>query len=366
MFQFKFSIVDDDALKACISLKNAIESNASFLQLNKIRSSVAMENNTTTKRSLEAISNIVARLSCCPSGFCRIVYCSTCHQWYYTHSCICWACRSEVGFQVLFKGCDSKQCPCFGDLGRVKEFCENKKGEELFCGHKRRTAVTKELLIGLTVTIIGNLVANNWMSELVDTRRSTIKVKLSTLTQTKVITPVCSLNYMQNLNALGEEELVNILKQYYSEIKTPQEMSDAPIHFMEKMIANDSIENLLKSLKVTDTEKISTCKEEYRRYLLEQKTNVFLGETVKGDVLDDCSDCCIIIEEESDTYYDNDLGGEGDKLGSEDEVLLGKRLGLYSSERIKAIQRKKREKKMKDDMITMDTLMYCFLNKYYL
>ena len=323
-----------------------------------MRSSVSMESHATTKRSLEAISNIVARLSCCPNGFCRIVYCSKCHQWYYTHSCVCWACRSEVGFQVLFKGCDSKQCPCFGDLERVKEVCENRKGEELFCGHKRRTAVTKELLIGLTVTIIGNLVANNWISELVDTRRSTIRMKISTLKQTKVITPVCSLNYLQNLNALGENELVEILKQYYSEIKTPQEMSAAPIQFMEKMIADDSIENLLKTLKITDEDVISTCKEKYRRYLLDQKTNVSLGETVKEDVLDSCQDCCLIIEEDSDTHLDNDLSGEGDEFGNEDEELLERQLGLYSSERIKAKQRKRREKKMRSDMLLMDTIMY--------
>ena len=245
-----------------MSLKTAIESNASFLQLNKLRFSVLTENNIAVKRSLESISNTVARLSCCPNGFCRIVYCKKCNQWFYTHSCICWVCRNETGVQVLYKGCDSKKCPCFGDENAVQKLWEATR-KEMYCGHKARTPVKKELLIGLTVTIIGNIVANNWIPELIDTRRSAIKIKISTLNETKAITPVCSLNNMQNLNVLGEVELVDIMKAYYSKVKTPQEMSMAPILFLKKMMADGSIEILLKSLKITDEHKIALYRVKY-------------------------------------------------------------------------------------------------------
>lgn len=339
-----------------MSLKAAIESNASFLQLNKLRFSVLTENNIAVKRSLESVSNTVARLSCCPNGFCRIVYCKKCNQWYYTHSCICWVCRNETGVQVLYKGCDSKKCPCFGDEEAVRKLWETTK-EELYCGHKARTPVEKELLIGLTLTIIGNIVANNWISELIDTRRSVIRIKISTLDETKVITPVCSLNNMQNLNVLGEMELVDILKAYYSKVKTPQEMSMAPIQFLKNMMADGSIEILLKSLKITDEVKIASYRVKYQHSLLSQKQKITLGETVKEDMLEECPDGWIIVDEDNITHTDNKLDGEDDELKSGDEVSSEQQKVLNSNERMKAKQRKIREKKKKEDVIMMDTIM---------
>ena len=210
------------------TLKAALNTNASFRSLEGFRKAVYRELDIAEEMTIQQIFNTAQKMSCSPSGFSRIVYCESCKTWYYTHSRICLKCHKEGNIQILFKGCDVPNCPCYGradksstmhprnDEGNDDENDEGndegngqrkEKEPQDFCTHQRRSALTKELLVNLTLSFVGDLVGAGWLDEFVDAKRSRILRKAKEISNSGVICPSTSFNSLQNYAKYGRMKL---------------------------------------------------------------------------------------------------------------------------------------------------------------
>ena len=190
------------------------------------------------------------KLSCCPNGFNRVVYCGVCKKWYYTTSVICPMCRHNHQLTILYKGCDTDSC--FAKQPEHRAF--DVDSDTVYqCTHHRRTSFYGNLLVKLTLTIVGDMVGNGRIDDLVDVLRSEIQEKIIYCTETGQLCVACGLNSLQNYVALEEKDLASLLQKRYINIKTPGECRLVLSDGLERMKKVDSIEQaiFLKRVIVT-------------------------------------------------------------------------------------------------------------------
>lgn len=247
--EFLFVVSDDDR-HICESVRNLLRTNASYLLLNQVRRSIGIEMNIQNVKTMEELEKMVRKLSCCPNGYNRVVYCGVCKKWYYTTSVICPACRHNHQLSIIFKGCDTNSC--YAKQPELKEF--DLESDTVYqCTHHRRTSLYGNLLIKLTLTIVGDMVENGRIDDLVDVLRSEINKKIAYCQETDQLCVTCGLNSLQNYMALGEKELVSSLKKRYDNIRTPAECRMVLFNGLERMKKTNSVENVVFLKKTTIT-----------------------------------------------------------------------------------------------------------------
>ena len=243
-------VVSDEDRKICESVKTLLKTNASYLLLNQVRESIAKEKNIKKMETMEELDQLVRKLSCCPNGFNRVVYCGVCTKWYYTTSVICPVCRHNHQLTILFKGCDTDSC--FAKQPELRPF--DLDSDTVYqCTHHRRTSQYGNPLIKLTLTIVGDLVGNGRIDDLVDVLRSEIQKKIAYCTETGQLCVACGLNSLQNYIALGEKDLARSLKKRYENMRTPTECRGVLYNGLKRMKEMESIEMLIFLKKATLT-----------------------------------------------------------------------------------------------------------------
>ena len=243
-------VVSNEDRKICESVKTLLKTNASYLLLNQVRESIAKEKNIKKMETMEELDELVRKLSCCPNGFNRVVYCGVCTKWYYTTSVICPMCRHNHQLTILFKGCDTNSC--FAKQPELRPF--DLDSDTVYqCTHHRRTSQYGNLLIKLTLTIVGDLVGNGRIDDLVDVLRSEIQKKIAYCTETGQLCVACGLNSLQNYIALGEKDLARSLKKRYENMRTPAECRGVLFDGLNIMKKENSVERVvfLKKIPVT-------------------------------------------------------------------------------------------------------------------
>lgn len=187
-----------------------MKSNVSLLSGQCIRDASLNEVNASAP-TLKAIIASVINLGCQPSGFLRLLYCSS-HGFITTCRCFCPYCN-----ECILKGCCLDSCSA---SSAQQLHCDTLTR---VCTHKRKTAAHGGLLTENMISIIGNMIQFGLIDQCIDITRNQMDAKIRLCTRTYQLCITCGINNMQTLIAFGEKDLASLLVSYYQEIKTPKE-----------------------------------------------------------------------------------------------------------------------------------------------
>ena len=151
-------------------------------------------------------------------------------------------CRNNQQVTILFKGYDTDSC--FAKQPELRSY--DLDSDTVYqCTHHRRTSQYGNPLIKLTLTIVGDLMGNGRIDDLVDVLRSEIQKKIAYCTETGQLCATCGLNSLQNYVALGEKDLARSLKKIYENMRIPAECRGVLYNGLKRMKERESIEMLI-------------------------------------------------------------------------------------------------------------------------